>query len=90
MPRNNKGPVTAPSDLIGRTFRDDKGRRYRFARFFRVGGEEAKKRVQREGERMKANRGIRNYRVREYRNVRVQAYPDGQFTRDTVHAMFTR
>ncbi|MFA9427038.1 hypothetical protein [Natronorubrum sp. A-ect3] len=90
MGRHKSGPVTTPSDLIGRTIKDDKGRRYDYARFFRVGGSRAKREVQREGERMKANGEIRNYRVKEYTKVRVQRYPDGEFRPSTIHALFTR
>ncbi|WP_226005998.1 hypothetical protein [Natrinema salinisoli] len=86
----NSGPVNTPSDLVGRTIKDDKGRRYTYENFFRVGGAHAKREVKREGERMKANNEIRNYRVKKYRNVRVQKYPNGKFTRSTIYALYTR
>lgn len=90
MARHKRGPVQTPGDLIGRTIKDNKGRRYEYARFFRVAGSKAEREVQRQGERMKANGEIRNYRVKEYRNVRVQQYPDGKFRPATIHALFTR
>lgn len=90
MAHNKRGPVTTPGDLIGRTIKDEKGRKYTYDKFFRVGGGAAKREVQREGRRMKANREIQNYRVKEYRNVRVQQYPNGQFTRRTIYALYTR
>ena len=90
MGRRNRGPVKTPGDLIGRTIKDDKGRKYTYAKFFRIGGKKAQREVKREGERMKANREIRNYRVKKYRDVRVPRYPDGRFTRSTIYALYTR
>lgn len=90
MGRQKSSPVRTPADLLGRTIRDDKGRSYEYAKFFRIGGGKARQEVKREGERMKSNNEISNYRVKPYRNVRVQRYPDGGFTRAKIWALFIR